>query len=69
MTPSGVPKNEDRSSAVGLGEPEVFYHVDGKEVTKEEWLQLCKDWENQSKQMQEKAEENMNNERDPKDHE
>ena len=46
VTPFGVLADEDRASVVGVGELEVVYHVEEKEVTKEEWLQLQKEWEN-----------------------
>ena len=42
-TPSGVPVEGtpgDRVSSLGAGRLEVVYHIDGKEVTKEEWLQF-----------------------------
>ena len=69
VTPSGVLADGDRASAMGGCELEVVYHIDGKEVTKEEWLQLQQEWENQRKQRQEKAKENMNNGNDLDDHE
>ena len=34
-TPSGVPAKEDIVSAIGLGDQDVIYHINGKEVTKE----------------------------------
>ena len=37
QTPSGVPVEEDRVSAVGAADRDVIYHINGKEVTKEEW--------------------------------
>ena len=40
VTPSGVPVDRDRANVVGGGELQVVYHIDEKEVTKEEWLQL-----------------------------
>ena len=36
VTQSSVPVDEDRANAVEVGEPEVVYHIDRKEVTKEE---------------------------------
>ena len=68
-TPSNVPADEDRSSAVRVGEPEVVYHIDRNEVTKEEWLHLQHEWENKRKERHEKEKENMNNGCDPEDHE
>ena len=43
VTPYGVPEEGipiDRGSSMGTGGLEVVYHIDGKEFTKEEWLQL-----------------------------
>ena len=40
VTPYGVPVDKDRATIVGVGEPEVVYHIVRKDVTKEEWLQL-----------------------------
>ena len=48
-TPFGVPTDEDRASALG-SDREVVFHINGKEVTKEEWAQLHKKWEDQEKQ-------------------
>ena len=39
-TTSGVPMDEDRASAMEVGEPKVVYNIYGKEVTKKRWLQL-----------------------------
>ena len=42
-TVSGVPEEgipRDKGSSMGASGSEVVYHIDGKEVTKEEWLQL-----------------------------
>ena len=68
-TPSGVPADEDRVSAMGASDREVVYHINRRMVTKEEWTQLHQNWEDQRRQRQEGAEENMNNGREPKDHE
>ena len=61
--------DKDRASAVGVGEPEVVFHVERRQVTKEEYLWIHKDWENQRKERNEREDENMNNKRDPEDHE
>ena len=65
-TPSGVPEDEYRASDMGVGGREVVYHIDGKKVTIEEWTQFYQKWEDQRKQRQERADENMNNRREPK---
>ena len=45
-TPSGVSTEEERVSVVGAGDRDVIYHINGKEVTKEEWKRFHKKQEN-----------------------
>ena len=47
----------------------MIYHINIKEVTKEEWTQFHQKRDDQRKQRQEREEENMNNGREPEDHE
>ena len=68
-TPSGVRTEEDRVSVVGAGDREVIYHINMKEVTKEDWTQFHQKRDDQRKQRQEREEENMNYRREPEDHE
>ena len=49
MTPSGVLAEEDRVSAMGVGVQDMIYHINGKEVTKEEWTQFHQKWDGQWK--------------------
>ena len=37
VTSSGVPAEEYKVSAVGAGDQDMVYHINGKEVTKDEW--------------------------------
>ena len=54
---------------MGEGGWDVVYHINGKEVTKEEWLQFQQNLENYKKQKKEEEELNMNNERHLNNHE
>ena len=69
MTPLGVPVEEDRFSAMEAADQNVIYHIQRKEVTKEEWTQFHQKLNDQWKHREERAEEDMNNRRDPEDHE
>ena len=50
MTPLGIPAEEDRVIAMTTGDLDVIYHINRKEVTKEEWTQFHKKHEDQKKQ-------------------
>ena len=70
--PSGVPLEEnleDRGSSVGIGGPKEAYQIDGKEVTKEEWLPFRQNFEYYKNRKHEKEELNTNNKRHHNDHE
>ena len=67
-TSLGVPAEEDRVSVVGVGDREVIYQINGKQVRKEEWTRFHKNQDNHRKQRQERAEEKMNNGHDLEDH-
>ena len=48
MTPSGVPMEGNpgyRGISVGLGGPKELYRINREEVTKKEWLQFQKKFE------------------------
>ena len=47
----------------------MIYHINRKEMTKEECTRFHHKWDNQKKQRHERAKENMNNRREPEDHE
>ena len=47
VKPLGVPAEEDRVSAVGAGDWDMVYHINGKEVTKEDWMLFHKNQEYQ----------------------
>ena len=64
-----IPMEEDRVSTTGLANRDLIYHIFGKVVTKEEWTQFHKKFNNYWKHEEDKAEEDMSNIRDPEDHE
>ena len=68
-TPSSIPSEEDKVSTVGSADRDLIYHINGKLVTEEEWTQFHKKFNDQWKHEEDKAEEDMRNRRDPKDHE
>ena len=69
MTPSGVPAKEDKVSVVGVADRDMIYHINEKEVTKEEWTHFHQKQDDQRKHREERAKENMNNRREPENHE
>ena len=69
MTPSCVPMEEDKISTTGSADRDLVYHINGKVVTKEEWTQFHQELNDPWKHREERAEEEMNNIRNPKDHE
>ena len=54
-TPSSIPAEEDRVSAIGSVDRDLNYHINGKVVTEEEWTQFHQKFIDQWKNEEEKT--------------
>ena len=64
-----IPTKEYRVSTTGSVDQDLIYQINRKVVTKEEWTQFHKKFNDQWKDKEDKIEEYMSNKHDPEDHE